>query len=324
MLSIAIGLALITAQPNDLADEGLWLGRASTLFSACGGWYAVDLEAGRRAADDFAERAEAAGWTSDQIGDAYDAGRALEREDLGMQVLPSGKLWIDPEQPTLFYQRARTRCEVLGTMMPGAISNMSEGHRNLDRLIQSGQGRTITTSDENGQQSQPAHPQRLQQFRKYRSGFVQGTLNIAPAEKTILRLRADGNYDLIRVESIDLDYVTPPQSGSRGPINNAPEGTITFALHGGASTGVLLKIENNTAQGFAYKGYIVPIRQGRAQPIEPTTVCTIPPGKVVYEHWPYPLVQFIAGGFAVSDDAVSTCEVEPEAPAAIPAVTSSR
>lgn|GEM_PF-806866 len=323
MLSIAIGLALIATQPNDLAEEGLWLGRASTLFGVCGGWYAVDPETGRRAADDFAERAKAAGWESDQISDAYDAGRAIEREDLGMQVLPSGKLRIDPEQPALFYQRARTRCEVLGTMMPGAISNMSEGHRNLDRLIQSGQGRTSTSAGDNGPQSQSVHPQRLQQFRGYRSGFVQGSLNVAPSEKAILRLRADGNHDLIDVESIDLDYVVPPQSGSRGPINNAREGTITFALHGAASLGMLLKIENNTSQGFAYKGFIVPITQGRAQPIQPTTVCTIPPGKVVYEHWPYPLVQFVAGGFAVNDDAVSTCEAEPEAPAALPAAKSS-
>lgn len=173
--------------------------------------------------------------------------------------------------------------------------------------------------------SQVPHPSELQQFRGHRSGFVQGTLNIASAEKATLSLRADGNHDLIRVESINLDYVLPPQSGSRGPINNAREGTITFALHGGASSGMLLKIENNTAQGFAYKGYIVPLSQGRALPVQPTAVCSIPPGKVVYEHWPYPLVQFIAGNFEVSDDPVSTCESESESEASKvqPAATSS-
>lgn len=138
MLVVAIGLVLAVTQPSDLAEEGQWLGRASTLFGICGSWYDLDIEKGRSAANDFAQRAEAAGWTDDQIGDAYDAGRAAERAGLGMQTLPSGEVRLEPERGAYFFQQSRIRCEVLATRMPGSISNLSEGNRKLDRLIRRG------------------------------------------------------------------------------------------------------------------------------------------------------------------------------------------
>lgn len=155
-----------------------------------------------------------------------------------------------------------------------------------------------------------AYPAQPQRFQERNSAYVQGTLNLVFSERAVLRLRDDGNYDLIRVDKIGVDAVEPPPADHQGPLNKAEEGTITLALHGNARLGILVKIENATGRGLKYVGYIVPVAQGRVQPIERTTVCTVPAGIVAFEHWTTPILQFVAGGLEQTDDELPRCETE--------------
>ncbi|MBB5744512.1 hypothetical protein [Brevundimonas variabilis] len=152
-----------------------------------------------------------------------------------------------------------------------------------------------------------AYPPTPQQFRGRTSGFVQGTLNVAAGERATLRLNADGTYDLVGVDRIAVGDVLPPAEGSTGTINGAEAGTLRFGLHARQDIGSVLKVENGQTQGLGYAGYVVRYVGGQARGPEATSVCTVPPGMVTYEHWPEPVIQVVVGGLRRSDDTVPTC-----------------
>lgn len=131
--AILLTLALQTTPSNDLAAEAERLGRYSTLFALCEPFYASNIEAGRRLADDFELRSADAGWTSDQRMEAYDRGRSLERADLGIVLDVTG---VAPQEARRrlreMYPRLKRRCGDLATEVPGAISNVAAGDRRLD------------------------------------------------------------------------------------------------------------------------------------------------------------------------------------------------
>lgn len=154
---------------------------------------------------------------------------------------------------------------------------------------------------------QAAHPATPQQFEGRRSSFVQGTLNVAIGERATLRRNADGTYDLIAVDGIQLADVLPPADGSRGHPNGAAPGTLRFGLHARQDVGSLLKVENDQDQGLKYVGYVVRYVGGQARGPAATSVCTVPAGMATFERWPEPVLQVVIGGLAPSDDALPTC-----------------
>ena len=91
MLSVVvIAFSLQAASVDPLAGEGERLGRLSTLFAVCEPYYAVNIDAGHRLAEDFRQRSADAGWTAGQRSAAYDRGRDLERAELGIVMESSG------------------------------------------------------------------------------------------------------------------------------------------------------------------------------------------------------------------------------------------
>lgn len=157
------------------------------------------------------------------------------------------------------------------------------------------------------QDAQPAYPATPQQFEGRRSGFVQGTLNVAIGERATLRRNANGTYDLIKVDRIDIGDVLPPAEGSRGPLNEAAPGTIRFGLHARRDVGSVLKVENSQGEGLKYSGFIVRYVGGQSRGPAETSVCTVPAGMVSYERWNEPVIQIVVGGLQTSADAVPTC-----------------
>lgn len=164
-----------------------------------------------------------------------------------------------------------------------------------------------------------AHPETPQQFRDRRSGYVQGTLNVASGERATLRQNEDGTYDLIRVDRIEVGDVLPPTDRSSATVNDADAGTLRFGLHARQDIGSVLKVENGQSQGLAYSGYIVRYVGGQARGPDATSVCTVPPGMATYEHWPEPVIQVVIGGVRRSEDTVPTCapHVDSSADAAV-------
>lgn len=155
--------------------------------------------------------------------------------------------------------------------------------------------------------AQVPHPATPQQIEGRRSSYVQGTLNVAAGERATLRRNADGTYDLVRVDRIEVRDVLPPAEGSRDHPNGAAPGTVRFALHARQDVGSLLKVENGQDEGLKYSGFIVRYVGGQRRGPDATSVCTVPPGMANFERWPEPVIQIVIGGLARSDDAVPTC-----------------
>ncbi len=151
------------------------------------------------------------------------------------------------------------------------------------------------------------HPATPQQFEGRRSSFVQGTLNVAAGERATLRRNADGTYDLVSVDRIEMSDVLPPAEGSREHPNAAAAGTLRFGLHMRRDVGSLLKVENGQDEGLKYSGFVVRYVGGQARGPEATSVCTVPPGMATFERWPEPVIQVVIGSLTRSDDALPTC-----------------
>lgn len=154
---------------------------------------------------------------------------------------------------------------------------------------------------------QVPHPATPQQFEGRRSSYVQGTLNVAIGERATLRRNADGTYDLIAVDRIQLADVLPPTDGSREHPNGATPGTLRFGLHARQDVGSLLKVENGQDQGLKYAGYVIRYVGGQARGPDVTSVCTVPAGMATFERWPEPVLQVVIGALSPSDDALPSC-----------------
>ena len=126
-------LSLQLAPAEGLAGEGERLGRLSTLFAVCEPYYAVDIEAGRRLADDFARRSAEAGWTAGQRNAAYERGRDLERAEIGI-VMDSPDVTPQEARRHLrqMFPRLKRRCQDLAREVPGSVSNVEAGDQRLD------------------------------------------------------------------------------------------------------------------------------------------------------------------------------------------------
>ncbi|WP_372707410.1 hypothetical protein [Brevundimonas sp.] len=302
---VALSLQLVAT--DGLAGEGERLGRLSTLFAVCEPYYAVDIEAGRRLADAFERRSAAAGWTAVQRSSAYDRGRDLERAEVGIVMDATGVTRAQARSHLRqMYPRLKRRCQDLAREVPGAVADVEAGDLRLDAAARP-YGAPGAERAQGAPTAQVAHPATPQQFAGRQSAYVQGTLNVATGERATLRLNADGSYDLVDVDRIQVRDVLPPAEGSRDQLNRAAAGTIRFGLHARQDVGSILKVENGQGQGLKYFGLIVRYVGGQARGPVATSVCTVPPGMATFEHWPEPVIQVVIGGLQRSDDAVPTC-----------------
>ncbi len=138
-MMIALVLAVVSlhqAPAENLTAEGERLGRYSTLFALCDPYYATDIAAGRRLANDFQRRASDAGWTSVQWSDAYDRGRDLERAELGVVLDATGVTRQEARRYLRqLYPRLKLRCQDLAKELPGSISDVADGDRRIEAAI---------------------------------------------------------------------------------------------------------------------------------------------------------------------------------------------
>ena len=134
MISAAlVALSLQLASTDALATEGERLGRLSTLFAVCEPYYAVDIEVGRRLADDFERRSADAGWTAGQRNSAYGRGRDLERAEIGIVMDSTGVTPLEARRHLRqMFPRLKRRCQDLAREIPGSISDVEAGDRRLD------------------------------------------------------------------------------------------------------------------------------------------------------------------------------------------------
>lgn len=122
-------------EPADdaLTEEGIRLGRFSTLFAVCAPYYAVDLTVGRRLADDFEQRSREAGWPGDRVTRVYGRGRDLERAEVGVVMDMSS---VTPQQARQhlrdMFPRLKSQCQDLAQQVPGSIADVRAGDRRLD------------------------------------------------------------------------------------------------------------------------------------------------------------------------------------------------
>lgn len=132
-----LALTLQAASVEGLTAEGERLGRYSTLFALCEPYYVIDIEVGRRLADDFERRSAEAGWTSAQRRTAYDRGRELERAEVGILMDVTS---VTPREARRLlremYPRLKQRCHDLAREAPGAVSDLPAGDRRLDAAAQ--------------------------------------------------------------------------------------------------------------------------------------------------------------------------------------------
>ncbi len=141
-----------------------------------------------------------------------------------------------------------------------------------------------------------------------RSAFAQGTLNLVAGERVTLRRQPDGGYVLDHVERVRVEDIAPPADGSRAKtLNGASVETVRFALQAHPDIGTILMVENGTSESLMYDAFIVRIAGGKRQPPSKTSVCTIPPGLVSFEHWPEPVIQVLAGSLKATPEKTPTC-----------------
>jgi hypothetical protein len=143
------------------------------------------------------------------------------------------------------------------------------------------------------------------------SAYVQGTLNLVAGERATLTRADDVSYELVRAERVTMDAILPPANvkpeDARGLLTT-PTGTLSFALQMRRDVGSLLRVENATGKGLRYTAYIRRVSQGQVTEPARTSVCTVPAGLVVFEHWQEPVVQLVAATFEEVEGDGPVCE----------------
>lgn len=156
-----------------------------------------------------------------------------------------------------------------------------------------------------------AGPGLAQESPPTRSAYVQGSLNLAAGERVVLRRADDGTYTMAGTERVEMSAVLPPAGTKpedvRGLLTTAP-GTLSFALQLRRDVGSLLRVENATGKGLRYVAYIRRVSGGQTTEPLRTSVCTVPPGLVVFEHWQEPVIQVVAASFEDVEGEAPVCE----------------
>lgn len=143
------------------------------------------------------------------------------------------------------------------------------------------------------------------------SAYVQGSLNLLLGERVVLTRADDGTYALSSVGNVQIGDILPPAGAkpedARGLLTT-PQGTLSFGLQARRDVGSILRVENATGKGLRYVAYIRRVVQGAVTEPRRTSVCTVPPGLVVFEHWPEPVFQVIAASFEDVEGDAPVCE----------------
>lgn len=144
-----------------------------------------------------------------------------------------------------------------------------------------------------------------------RSVYVEGTLNLAVGERVTLRGLDDGTFQFVKAEVVGLEAALPPATGSHvdmAALMAAQSGTIAFTLGLSPDVGSFLKIENGLAWTFKFVGFIVRFVGGREHGPHRTSVCTVPSGKLGFEHWPEPVIHAVLGELQLVEGDRPVCE----------------
>lgn len=147
--------------------------------------------------------------------------------------------------------------------------------------------------------------------RPTRSGYVQGSLNIAAGERVALKQEADGTFTFVGAEFVGLDAALPPQPGQRADLatlNRAASGTIAVSLGGRRDVGSFLKIENGLDKNLKYVGFVVRFVGGQPRGPARTSVCTVMAGKLGFEHWNEPVIQMVMADLSTVEGEAAVCE----------------
>ena len=124
-------------------------------------------------------------------------------------------------------------------------------------------------------------------------------------QRVVVRVAADGTLTLVSSASIDVASLSVPaiQNGAKPTPEvaqalkvTAEPGTVVLSLGGTQATGSLLKLENGLDRHVAYHAQIVRVTAGKAA-AAPTSVCSVLPHIVSWEHWPEPVAALVAAGF---------------------------
>ncbi|RZJ01180.1 MAG: hypothetical protein EON90_04420 [Brevundimonas sp.] len=143
------------------------------------------------------------------------------------------------------------------------------------------------------------------------SAYVQGSLNLLLGERVTLTRSDDGTYALTSVGLVQITDILPPADTKPEDVRGlltTPAGTLSFGLQSRRDVGSILRVENATGKGIRYVAYIRRVSQGAVTEPRRTSVCTVPPGLVVFEHWPEPVFQVIAASFEDVEGDAPVCE----------------
>ena len=138
LTGLLIAVAMQTMPQSDFLAEGEQIGRLAGRSGACASaGYEVDDERGLAIANDFSDRAKAAGWPEDLIAEAISSGSRLEEIELSpFTDVPEGM--SDAELRRFandFFATLKTRCASLAANYPGVIVDVEQGHRNADAKL---------------------------------------------------------------------------------------------------------------------------------------------------------------------------------------------
>jgi hypothetical protein len=119
------------------------------------------------------------------------------------------------------------------------------------------------------------------------------TLTLAPGERVVARLGADGRLTLVSAGSAPASAALPPKPG-QGSLEPSAPGALVFLLgvEGGKST---LKIDSGLDQAVDYRANL---RREAGAADEAARACTLLPLLASWEQWPYAVSRLTLSGFA--------------------------
>ena len=139
MISAVIALLLIgqAMSQAEMIEEGDDIGRSAFAMGVCDSMgYTVHDDAAGRWGDDFFERGASAGWSTETLRSAFDAGGRNEEADIDLTVPDRG---VDNSAfvagVTAQVEKVKARCHRLAREHSGLISRLDEGDRNADAQL---------------------------------------------------------------------------------------------------------------------------------------------------------------------------------------------
>ncbi|MET0271848.1 MAG: hypothetical protein ABW360_02550 [Phenylobacterium sp.] len=111
----------------------------------------------------------------------------------------------------------------------------------------------------------------------------QGKVQLVVGDRMTVRFPAEGPPQLVAAGRAAPGDAAPPKPGA-GKFADTPPGAVVLVLERLGNGDVLLKLESGVSKAFDYRAVLIHERGGGFTP-EPTSVCTVLPLLLNYEHW---------------------------------------